>query len=170
MESNPSKKQVATEILSGLQKIVSLPTLAKNKGGAPTKEETDSREIQLSNRDLEILSVLMATNGNKSLTGRIAGINRKRLYRLLNSERVNRLIGVSRLRLKALIEAAVMVLEKAVIEDGDVDVAQLLVKALLLQSRQGNTGNQGMGRKASVEEWVDEAGNKKTKRTIEEIG
>jgi len=171
MDSKSSKKRVkqdATEVLSGLKKVASLPTLVKNKGGAPSKEDRASKEIELSNKDLEILSVLLASKGNKSLTERITGVNRKRLYRLLNSDRVDRLVGVSRLRLKALIEAAVIVLEKAVIEDGDVEVAQLLVKTLLLKSREGNTGKQGKGRKASVEEWVDEKGTPRRRQTLEE--
>lgn len=169
-KSSKKVKKEAAETMTGLQRIANLPSLAKNKGGAPTKKEIESREVELSNKDLELLSVLMATNGNKALTARITGVDRKKLYRLLNSERVTRLTQMAELRLKALIEAAVVILEKAIVEDGNVEIAMDLVKGLIMKKwRKGGTERPGTrGRRMTAEEWITEDNQAKSKNIVEE--
>lgn len=169
-QKEPKKRIVKGDVaknLKALQAVAALPTLAKSPGGRPHTNETG--ELELTDQDFEVLSVLMSTNGNKALTARITGIDRKKLYRLLRADRVQRLMRFAKLRLSSIAEAAVACIEKAIIEDGDAEIAYKVLNGLGVLNKRAATspGIPGKGKKATFEDWIDDDGRHK-RQTLEE--
>ena len=169
-QKEPKKRIVVGDVannLKALQAVAALPTLAKSPGGRPHTSETG--ELELTDKDFEVLSVLMSTNGNKALTARITGIDRKKLYRLLKADRVQRLMKFAKLRLSAIVEGAVACIEKAIIEDGNAEMAYKVLSGLgvLNKKASAQAGIPGKGKKATFEDWIDDDGRHK-RQTLEE--
>jgi hypothetical protein len=170
--NRPNRKEILRKLkaeaearLTALTQVASLPEQKKKLGGRPKGKY--NKDISLTDDDLKILNLLMV-NGNKKLVSRINGIQRQEIYRLLNSKRLQKITLNAENRLQALLEACVMLVESAVVEDADLSTAKELLRNFgLLKSDQLGKALPAGTRKTTLEEVMDADGTK-TRRVIKE--
>lgn len=171
--SRPNRKEILRKIkadaeakLTALTQVASLPEQKKKLGGRPKGKYC--KDITLTNDDMRVLNLLMASGGNKKLTARIQGVDRQEIYRLLNSKRLQKITVNAENRLQALLEACVLLVESAVIEDADLSTAKELLRNFgLLKSDQLGKALPTGSKKTTLEEIMDADGTK-TQRIIKE--
>jgi len=140
--------------------IEELPMVEESKGGGHLKK-TDGED--LSKKDLEILA-LLACGTEKTVTASLAGIDRRTIYKLLDSDRVERLTKGAKKRLASLAPLAVEIIHAELVK-GNVEVAQQVLKGLAIMKTSVNN-NSGKEKVTSVAEEIIEDGGKTTKRVI----
>jgi len=140
--------------------IEELPMVEMSKGGGHLKKTEGD---DLSKKDLEILA-LLACGTEKTVTASLAGIDRRTIYKLLDSERVERLTKGAKKRLASLAPLAVEIIHAELVK-GNVEVAQQVLKGLAIMKTSVNT-NSGKEKVTSVAEEIIEDGGKTTKRVI----
>lgn len=154
------------ETIRDLQK---LPAIAKSKGGR--KKRPYNKDLELTKTDLQILNTLLATGGNKELTARIEGIDRQKLYRLLNSQRVQKLTENAMLRLQSLIELCVLIMEHDLVQNANSDLAYKILRGLGILKFAGSKKDTPLppgGKRATFEAFMDDDGTTHRRQTIEE--
>lgn len=156
-ESLPVDNEVVpTELVP----IEELPELEKSKGGGHlAKKNSDD----LSAKDLEVLS-LLACGVDKTVTANLVGIDRRTIYKLLDSERVERLTKGAKKRLSSLAPLAVEIIHSELVK-GNIEVAQSVLKGLNIMRASVNAGDSKV-KVTSVAEEIVENDGKTTKRVI----
>lgn len=150
------EETVSTELVP----VEELPLVEKSKGGGHLKKADGD---DLSAKDLEILA-LLACGTEKTVTASLAGIDRRTIYRLLDSERVERLTKGAKKRLASLAPLAVEIIHAELVK-GNIEVAQSVLKGLAIMKTSVNT-NSGKEKVTSVAEEIVENDGKTTKRVI----
>lgn len=140
--------------------VEELPVIEKSKGGGHLKsEKTDD----LNTKDLDILAML-ALGADKTTVAALMNIDRKTIYRLLDSDRVERLTKGARKLLSSLAPLAVEIVHAELVK-GNVEVAQAVLKGLNIMRQSVNSGEAKLKVSTVAEEIVDNDG-KTTKRII----
>ena len=151
------KVEETTEIVP----IEELPVLDKNPGGRPAKSMDKN---DLSDKDVQIMT-LLACGIEKTVIASIAGVDRRTLYRLLDSERVQRFTEGARKRVASLAPLAAEILHAELLK-GNVEVAKSILKGLSIMKTSVNQ-KQGEKEKTTAEEIIDSTG-RTTRRIIKE--
>lgn len=140
--------------------IEELPMVEKSKGGGHlVKTESDD----LNQKDLEILSML-SLGADKTTIAALMDVDRKTIYRLLNSGRVDRLTKGAKKLVSSLAPLAAELL-RSEIAKGNIEVAQAVLKGLNIMRASVNAGETKTKVTSVAEEIVDNDG-KTTKRVI----
>lgn len=155
-ESTP--EQTVTELVP----VEELPMVEKSQGGGHLKKQ-DSED--LSAKDLELLSML-ACGIEKTVAANIAGVDRRTVHRLLNTDRVNRLTGAAKKRLASLAPLAVEIIHSELVK-GNVEVAQQVLKGLAIMKTSVNGSNSNVKERSCAEEIIEHDG-KVTRRVTKE--
>ena len=143
---------------SALVPVDELPAIEKSKGGGHlSKGDSDT----LSAKDLEVLS-LLACGVDKTVTANLVGIDRRTIYKLLDSERVERLTKGAKKRLASLAPLAVEIIHSELVK-GNIEVAQSVLKGLAIMKTSVNT-NGAKEKITSIAEEIVENNGKTTKR------
>jgi len=159
--SEPSvEAEVVVPIEGTIVPIEELPMISESKGGGHLKK-TDSDD--LSKKDIEILS-LLACGTEKTVTAALVGIDRRTIYKLLDSERVERLTKGAKKRLASLAPLAVEILHAELVK-GNVEVAQSILKGLAIMKTSVNGGT-SKEKVSSIAEEIVEGDGTTTKRII----
>jgi hypothetical protein len=140
--------------------IEELPMVEKSKGGGHLAKE-DSED--LNQKDLEILSML-SLGADKTTIAALMDVDRKTIYRLLNSGRVDRLTKGAKKLVSSLAPLAAELL-RSEIAKGNIEVAQAVLKGLNIMRASVNSGEAKTKITSVAEEIVDNDG-KTTKRVI----
>lgn len=144
-----------------LVKMEDAPVQIKNPGGRPAKVHTDD---ELTERDFQIMT-LVASGMAKETVAQIAGIDRKTLYKLLDSESMQRLQKAARKRLESVANLATDIIHNELAK-GNVEVAMQVLKGLNVMKQSVNQ-KEKTKEKTTAEEIVD-SGGKRTRRIIKE--
>lgn len=142
--------------------VEELPMVPASKGGGHLKKKDSDA---LSARDLQILSML-ACGIEKTVAANIAGIDRKTIYNLLDTERVERMTKGAKKRLAALAPLAVEIIHSELVK-GNVEVAQQVLKGLAIMKTSVNSGNSNVKERSIAEEIVENDGKVTRKITKE---
>jgi len=160
MPLQPESSPVPTE--GTIVPVEELPMVPASKGGGHLKKK-DSDE--LSSRDLQVLSML-ACGIEKTVAANIAGIDRKTIYNLLDTDRVERMTKGAKKRLAALAPLAVEIIHSELVK-GNVEVAQQVLKGLAIMKTSVNSGNSNVKERSIAEEIVENDGKVTRKITKE---
>lgn len=161
----PAEIEVVAEVIqekvkTALVPVEEMPMIEKSKGGGHlSKGDTDN----LSSKDLEVLS-LLACGVDKTVTANLVGIDRRTIYKLLDSERVERLTKGAKKRLASLAPLAVEIIHSELVK-GNIEVAQSVLKGLAIMKTSVNNGA-AKEKITSVAEEIVENNGKTTKRVI----
>ena len=154
---------------SETEQLVEIAKVEKPKRGRPKGHKTRKyqKDLVLSDSDQRVLKFL-CTGMNKSRVAELEGISRRDLYRLLDSKRLAKIKANAENRLDALLELAVMVVHKDLLE-GNVETAKMILQnhGLIKTGSQGNDGGKKRSKKTTLEQ-ITELDGKETRRMIEE--
>jgi hypothetical protein len=156
----------AVKAATDLKKVIAISKLKKRKRGRPRKTDISKyqKKLELTKADERVLA-LLCTGMNKNLVADLEGISRRELYRLLDSTRLEKIKANAENRLNALMELAIMVIHKALL-NGDSQVAMTVAKGLGLLKQ--NKANEGSKKYKTTLERILERDGKETQRIIKE--
>ena len=156
----PDSVSTPDEAKNEIVPVEELPVLEKSKGGGHLKKESSE---ELNAKDLDILSML-ALGADKTTVAALMNIDRKTIYRLLDSDRVERLTKGARKLLSSLAPLAVEIVHAELVK-GNVEVAQAVLKGLNIMRQSVNSGEAKLKLSTVAEEIVENDG-RTTKRII----
>ena len=163
MNNQEEKGKSEAQFLTNLAKIET-PKRGRPKGKVTRKYQKD---LVLSDSDNRVLKFL-ATGMNKSKVAELEGVTRRDLYRLLDSGRVAKIKANAENRLQALLELAVMVIHKDLLEGNTSTALTILRNFGLLQTEgKSNVNAKGAVKKTTLEQIMENDG-KETRRIIKE--
>lgn len=165
-KDNVPEEAQAEDKLKKLVELAKLPDAKKMVAGRPPKGKYN-KDLTLTDDDMQIIKMLTAS-GNKKLVARINAVDRKQIYRLMTSNRIKKITANAENRLQALLEACVILVESAVIEDGDLATAKEILKNFGLLKPQQAEGGSNAARKRTTLEEVMEPNGTHTRRAIQE--
>lgn len=151
-----------------VKKLVETASLPDQKpvGGRP--KVVKQKNEQLTDQDYVVLEKL-AGGETKVQIAKDMGISRQEVYRILNSDRVQRIVTNARLRLESLQDLAVEVLHKELLKE-NAEVATQILKGLgTLKQNSGTSGN-GVKKRTTLEKILDRNSGTETQRVIREEG
>jgi hypothetical protein len=158
-EEEPRKEVPRSDI-----PIEEYPMVEKSKGGGHLKK-TDEVCDDLSEKDFEAM-IYIASGLDKTKVANLVGCDRRTLYRLLNSERVERFTKGAKKRLAALAPLAVELIHNALL-NGDLEVAKDVLKGMNVMRSSVNAGDAKVKERSIAEEIV-EANGKTTRKLTKE--
>ena len=161
-KAKPAAQSKAEPEKTAITPVEELPVQEVSKGGGHLKKK-DSEE--LSEKDIQVLTML-ACGVEKTVAANIAGVDRKTIYRLLDSERVDRMTKAAKKRLTALAPLAVEIIHSELVK-GNVEVAQQVLKGLAIMRTSVNNKDASVKERSIAEEILENDG-RVTRRVTKE--